>query len=105
MDWTAVLTPTLGATGLLALVVILILRGALVPRSTFDTMREDKDKQIEIWRTAHERALQVQDEQRGQVSALVESNKVTTHVVQSLPYAAGLSGRDGHRELAEADDV
>lgn len=105
MDWDAMLTPTLGAGGLLALVVVLILRGALVPRSTFDIMREDKDKQIESWRTAYTRALQVQDEQRGQISALLEANKVTTHVVQSLPRAAGLSGRDGHRELAEADDA
>ena len=103
MDYSAFLTPTLGATGLLALVVVMILRGALVPRSTFDSMREDKDKQIEVWRTAYISSVSVQDVQREQISALLEANKVTTHVVQSLPRAAGIRGRDDHHELAEAE--
>lgn len=103
MDWTAVLTPSLGATGLLALVVVLILRGALVPRSTFDIMREDKDKQIEIWRTAYETGVSIQDIQREQISALLEANRTTTHVIQSLPRAASLNERSGRHELAEAE--
>lgn len=104
MDWNNLLTPTIGATGLLVLVVMLILRGALVPRSTFDTMREDKDKQIEIWRAAYTSSMSVQEVQREHISALLEANRVTTHVVQSLPRAAGMNG-GVRNELAEADDA
>jgi hypothetical protein len=104
MDWTAVLTPSLGATGLLAVVVIMILRGSLVPRTTFDTMREDKDKQIDIWKSAYDRAVSVQDVQRDQISVLLDGNRVTAQVIQSIPRAAGMNG-GGHSEMAEVEDT
>ena len=104
MDWTAVITPSLGATGLLAIVVIMILRGSLVPRSTFDTMREDKDKQIDIWKNAYDRAVSVQDEQRGQVSALLDGNRVTAQVIRSLPRVSELNG-GVRNEVAETEDT
>lgn len=93
MDWTAVLTPSLGAAGLLSGVVVLVLTGRLLPKSSVDEMRADKDRQIDTWRTAYERALEVQDEQRRHITELLEATRTTTHVIQSLPRAAGLDER------------
>lgn len=98
------LTPSIGATGLLALVVIMILTGRLVPRSTFEDLRADKDKQIEVWRSAYETSMSAQDVQREQITALLEAAKTTTHVIQSLPVAPYSNERSARRELAEAEE-
>lgn len=104
MDWTAVLTPSLGATGLLAVVVILVLTGRLVPKSTVDELRTDKDKQIEIWKTAYETSMSAQEIQRGHITALLEANRTTTHVIQAIPQAVHLNNEGGgHAALAEAE--
>lgn len=101
MDWTAVLTPSLGATGLLAGVVILILTGRLVPKSTVDELRSDKDRQIEIWRTAYDTSMSAQEVQREHISALLKATETTTHVIQSLPVHH--NERNSHAALAEAE--
>lgn len=103
MDWTAALTPSLGATGLLAGVVILVLTGRLVPRSVLDDLRTDKDKQIEIWRTAYETSMNAQDVQREHISALLDAARTTTHVIQTLPVSTRQDERNG-RALAEAEE-
>lgn len=102
MDWTAMLTPSLGATGLLAVVVIMILTGRLVPKSAIEDLRTDKDKQIEIWRAAYETSMSAQEVQREQISALLEATKTTTHVIQSLPVYP--NERSPRHELAEAEE-
>lgn len=103
MDWTAILTPTLGATGLLAVVVLMVLTGRLVPRASLEELRADKDKQIDTWRTAYERALEVQDVQRGHIRELMEANRTTTDVIQAVGQAARLNERSP-RALAEETD-
>lgn len=62
MDWFGELggLGTLSASGLLALVVLFIMRGALVPRRTVDDIKEDRDR----WRSAAE-------ESREQVTLLL----------------------------------
>lgn len=102
MDWTSALTPSLGATGLLAVVVIMILTGKLVPKSQMDDVRSDKDKQIEIWRAAYETSMSAQEVQREQISALLEAAKTTTHVIQALPVYS--NERSARHELAEAEE-
>jgi DNA/RNA endonuclease G (NUC1) len=101
VDWTAVLTPSLGATGLLAGVVIMILTGRLVPRRQLDDLRSDKDAQIETWKTAYERAMEGQDVQRGHIVALLEANRTATHVIQALPQAAHRNERSPQDALEE----
>lgn len=97
MDWTAFVTPTVGATGLLALAVVLIFRGSLVPRSTVTQMRRDKDDQIAMWKSAYEtsqRAVELKDQQ---IDTLLEATRTTTHVVAAVSEAAGLNtGRSRH---------
>lgn len=104
MNWTAMLTPSLGATGLLAVVVVMVLTGRLVPRSTLDSLRTDKDAQINTWKTAYEKAVSAQDVQRGQITTLLDASRVTTHVIQALPRAAHLNEEGGPRALAEAEE-
>lgn len=104
MDWTAVLTPSIGSAGLLAVVVIMVLTGRLVPRSVVEDLRADKDAQIETWKTAYERAVSAQDVQRDHIRTLLEASRTTTHVIQALPQAAGLDGQGGHRAMAAPED-
>lgn len=103
MDWTAIITPTIGATGLLAVVVLMVLTGRLVPRASLEELRADKDKQIDTWRTAYERALEVQDVQQGHIRELMEANRTTTNVIQAVGQAARRNERSP-RALAEETD-
>lgn len=102
MDWTSYLTPSLGATGLLAAVVIMVLTGRLQPKASVDERLADKDRQIETWRTAYERELEIQAEQRTQLAAMVTANETATKVLQALPRAVDLAAGTGGtaRELA-----
>jgi len=102
MDYTHFLTPTLGVGGILLAAVIMILRGDIVPRSTVQQMRRDKDEQIGMWKTScerYERAIELKDRQ---IALLLEGNKTTTHVVAALSEAAGLEGNS--HALAPQED-
>lgn len=102
MDYTALLTPSLGAGGLLAVVIFMILTGRLIPRNQVDDLRTDKDQQIEIWKAAYEKAMEGQVVQREHIRALMEANETTTRVIQALP--GGSEDRRGPHALAEADE-
>lgn len=95
------LTPSLGSAGLLAVVVVMVLTGRLVPRSVLEDLRSDKDAQIDTWKTAYEKAMTGQDVQREHVSALLDANRTTTHVIQSLPQAVHLDERSSRAALEE----
>lgn len=105
MEWTALITPNLGAMGLLAVVVLMVLTGRLVPRQNMDDLRTDKDRQIDTWRAAYEAAVNVQNIQREQISALLEAAQTTTHVIQSLPGAPDRIERGPRNALAEAEEA
>lgn len=105
MDWTAYLTPSLGATGLLAAVVLMVLTGRLQPKASVDERLADRDRQIETWRTAYERELEIQAEQRKQLAAMVTANEAATKVLQALPRAVDMAAGGGMaRELAPNSD-
>lgn len=101
MDWTQMLTPSLGATGLLAGVVIMVLTGRLLPSRSVAERMADKDQQIETWKAVYERALEVQDAQREHILELREATRTTTRVIQALPAAVGMNERSSRAELAE----
>ncbi|THA56091.1 hypothetical protein [Streptomyces sp. A1136] len=78
------LSPTdLGVSGLLVLVVLLILTGRLVPRSTLLDMREERD----TWRAAHTESEAARQAEREQVTELLELSRTAGHVLTSLPRA------------------
>lgn len=65
--------PSLGATGLLALAVILVLTGRLVPRSTLRDMRDERDK----WKAAHDVSAE-------QVTRMLSEEQTSTAVMRSI---------------------
>lgn len=94
MDWSPIITPTLGATGLLAIAVILIFRGSLVPKSTVTEMRKDKDEQIAMWKGAFETSQRAVEMKDRQIDTLLEATRTTTHVVTAMSEVAGLGERN-----------
>ena len=76
---------TLSAAGLLGLVVLLIMRGDLVPRRTHEEMRGDRD----AWRAAAEVERKRQDAQGEQIDELIDSHRTVVHVIETLQRAAG----------------
>lgn len=70
-----------GAVGLVALIVLMVLRGHLVPRRTYEDMREERD----TWRAAHtvsEEARHVAQEQAGE---LLELSRTAIPLLRALP--------------------
>lgn len=98
------LTPALGTAGLVVLAVILILRGSLVPRSTLDMMRADKDREVATWRAIAERSEELIRVQQGQINLLLEGNRTTQRVIEALPEAARLSREGGGHALDQAPE-
>lgn len=77
---------------LIALVVVLVLTGRLVPRRQLQDLREDRDarvaaaeKQALIWQGAYEAAVASRRTSDGHVSQLMETALVTKDVLQALP--------------------
>lgn len=99
-DVASYLTPALGGGGVITLVVVLILRGLLVPRSTLDMVRAEKDQQIATWRSIAERGQELTSVQQGQIASLLDTARTTRHVLEVLPEAARRSREEGGREVA-----
>lgn len=96
MDYTAFLTPTLGAGGIVILVVVMILRGDLVPRRQADAVAAVKDEQIALYRGLYEGAMEVGRERDRQIASLMETARTTRRVLEAIPEAAGVTEGDDH---------
>lgn len=70
-----------GAAALLALVILLILTGRLVPRRTLDDARADRD----YWRQAHAEEAKARQAERELTNELIEVARTADHVLTSLP--------------------
>lgn len=99
MDVSALPLGSIGATGILALVVLLIVRGGIIPRSTHEDRMKDKDNQIDYYRTALSRETKRNDELVHQLGTLMEVARTAEHVLTSLPMAAR-PGEEGRDEVA-----
>lgn len=92
MSWLAELPVTqLSAAAVLALAVILILTGRLVPRSQLRELAKIRDEEarrllaeLDQWRRAHETAQQATLALAGQVQDLLEMSKATGAALASL---------------------
>ncbi|MFS4103740.1 hypothetical protein [Streptomyces sp. PD-S100-1] len=84
-----------GATALLTLVVLMILRGLLVPRSTLDDARADRD----YWRAAHGEEVKARQAERELTNELLEVARTADHVLAALPQPASA------REVTNRDAV
>ncbi|MFD8226854.1 hypothetical protein ACFV16_22080 [Streptomyces massasporeus] len=100
----AFLTPTLGAGGVVLLVVLMVLRGTLVPRSTVDMMREDKNQQVELWKALAEGRQQFIDIQQAQLDMLLGTAQTTERVLDAVSEAARINRGGGGRALDQAPE-
>lgn len=80
-----------GFAGLLSLAIFLILRGALVPRSTVDDIRADRDAALASseatasgWKDAFHTSEAARSAQSSQIDELLEIARTTDHLVRSL---------------------
>ncbi|WP_030248049.1 hypothetical protein [Streptomyces sp. NRRL S-455] len=101
--FTAFLTPTLGAGGIVLLVVLMVLRGALVPRSTVDMMREQANQQVQLWQTLAEGRQELIEIQQAQLDMLMGTAQTTERVLHAVSEAAR-DNRGGGRALAQAPE-
>lgn len=81
-----------GAAGLVAVIVLLILRGRLVPRSVLDDVRADRDARLaelsaerDTWREAHKVSEEARHVAQDQVGELLELSRTADHLLRSLP--------------------
>lgn len=93
MDVSALPIAPLGATGILCVAVLMLLRGALIPRSVHEDRMRDKDQTIEYLRTVNTELLT-------QNSALMTVGHTAERVLMSLQEAATGSEGEGQREVA-----
>ncbi|WP_354643837.1 hypothetical protein [Kitasatospora camelliae] len=83
-----------GAAGLVALIVLLILRGNLVPRSVLDDVRADRDARLaelaaerDTWREAHKVSEEARHVAQDQAGELLELSRTADYFLRSLPRA------------------
>ena len=74
---------------LLALTFYLIMRGYLVPRSTLEDMKEDRN----AWRDAHGVSETARAEQTAQVADLLDALQTVEQLIRALPRQQGRGGR------------
>ena len=70
-----------GPTAILTLVVLLVLTGRLVPRSTLTDMRDERD----MWREAHAKSEAAREQERDQTDELLEMARLGNQLLSSLP--------------------
>lgn len=71
---------TIGPSGLLAILILLILTGRLVPRRTMEDALHDRDE----WRTAHRISEAARVELAEQVGELLEQGRTTNAFMQAI---------------------
>lgn len=85
---------SLGASGVVLLVVLLIIKGKLAPRSVIDDLRADRDSRIleltterDDWKAAYQNSEESRRVLIEQNAELVELARTGTAVLQNLPGA------------------
>lgn len=80
MTWEQLPTGTWTPAALLGLAVLLLLFGRLVPRRTYDDIKEDRDR----WQRAHKESEAARAELVANLNALLESSRTTESLIRSL---------------------
>jgi hypothetical protein len=102
--FSAFLTPSLGAGGVILLVVLMVLRGTLVPRSTVDMMREDSNRQVELWKALAEGRQELIEIQQAQLDMMMGTAQTTERVLDAVSEAARHNRGGGGHALAPAPE-
>lgn len=83
---------SMGAGTIVVMVVVMVLRGMLVPRSTLEDVRADRDarleekqREIDALRATVDTLSATLETQSGHVTELLEVGRTAQHVLLSLP--------------------
>jgi len=109
MDFSKLPLATGSATALLGLVLLMVLLGKLVPRTALEDARKDseetkkdrdkrleeKQKEVDLWRSAFINEVATTRELSSQVTTLMEVARTADHVLRSLPAGTGEPPNDG----------
>lgn len=109
MDFSKLPLATGSATALLGVVLLLFLLGRIVPRSQLEDAREDikkaevdrdkrleeKQREVDLWRSAYISEVGVTRELSSQNTTLMEVARVANQVLRSLPAGNGDTPNDG----------
>lgn len=95
MDITALPIAPIGATGILAVAILMLLRGALIPRSVHEDRMADKDQTIEYLKATNEQLIR-------QNNKLMAVGHTAERVLMSLHEAAGGKGEEDQSEVASS---
>lgn len=76
---------SLAPAGVAALAVILVLTGRLIPRRTYEDMRQELREDRDKWREAHGISEQARRLQSSQVEELMENTRTTAQFINNLP--------------------
>jgi hypothetical protein len=81
----------IGFAGIVTLAIVLILRGQLVPKSTVDEMRKDRDaiiasksEEADNWREAYKVSEEARAVSTDADRELLELGRTTVHLLQSI---------------------
>lgn len=94
MSWSSIPLGNLGPTGLLAVVVLLILIGKLVPRKTHQDVINDRNR----WQEAHAISETARIEALRQNDKLLEVARTMEHFIESFPKPLALERSNGVEE-------
>ena len=74
----------LGLTGLLTLGVLMILTGKLIPKSTVDELRAERDARLSDLQGANQALAEANKVKDAQISELLETSRATTQLLEGL---------------------
>ena len=89
--WGGIPFADMGPTALLALAIVLVLLGWLVPRGYY----KDKSQEAERWRLAYEAEREARRISDAQTAQLLEQAKTTHQMVEAIFDASGYARRTG----------
>jgi hypothetical protein len=102
MDFSKIPFATGSATALLGVVFLLFCMGMIIPRRSLQDTREDRDsrlaekqKEVDLWKSAYDHQINTNQELVRQVSTLMEVARTADHVLRALPAGGGDVADDG----------
>lgn len=97
MDWAGLDLKDLGPSSILALAVLLVLLGLVVPRRQLKDLRDDRDKrekqlieERDEWKAAFFASDKTSRELAGQMQAMLEQGRTTEAVIKAIPKRADI---------------
>jgi hypothetical protein len=73
-----------GAIGLVVMVVVLIFKGEIIPRTTYENMLKSKDAENDMLKEAYRMSEAARATSAETDKELLELSKLTVHIVQSI---------------------